>query len=175
MWVWSYFPIARSPMRRERGLLYQKTFFRNDDSNLIGKTLSLSMDNGRIGFGMTVTEVADYGSIQVLKGSWTDVVEKTGKLFSPLSSFNSLDEIGGFSFGSEIGPSTEPLFVTRQWLVAPHWSLALLTTILPAIWLYRWRRQRRLASIGHCPSCGYDLRASQGKCPECGEAIPAST
>ena len=48
--------------------------------------------------------------------------------------------------------------------------VALLTLILPTLWLWRWRRNRRLP--GHCPSCGYDLRASKGKCPECGKLIP---
>jgi hypothetical protein len=46
---------------------------------------------------------------------------------------------------------------------------ALLFAILPAIWLYRRHRARICSRIGHCPSCGYDLRATPGKCPECGK------
>ena len=43
--------------------------------------------------------------------------------------------------------------------------------VLPAIWFFdrrsAQRTKRRLAS-GHCPKCGYDLRATPDRCPECG-------
>jgi hypothetical protein len=53
-------------------------------------------------------------------------------------------------------------------LVAPHWSLALASAVMPAVWLFRWRRHRERPKAGVCRSCGYDLRATPERCPECG-------
>jgi hypothetical protein len=42
------------------------------------------------------------------------------------------------------------------------------TAIMPLAWICArwWRRRRR--KPGHCPECGYDLRATPDRCPECG-------
>jgi hypothetical protein len=54
----------------------------------------------------------------------------------------------------------------------PHWFLAPLFAILPALHLRSTLRSRRRNRAGHCPRCGYDLRATPERCPECG-AVPA--
>ncbi len=66
--------------------------------------------------------------------------------------------------------SDRPTRVERIVLV-PCWLAAFVLTILPAVWVARWRRRRsarRRLAAGLCPSCGYDLRESHGRCPECG-------
>ena len=52
-----------------------------------------------------------------------------------------------------------------------HFTMPVLLSILPFVWLFRWRKRRSLPD-NPCPSCGYDLTANTtGECPECGEAI----
>ena len=48
--------------------------------------------------------------------------------------------------------------------VIPHW-LGLAFAAPAAVMLMRRHGRRR---PGHCPTCGYDLRATPDRCPECG-------
>jgi hypothetical protein len=50
----------------------------------------------------------------------------------------------------------------------PHWFAVLVSGVLPTVWLIAHLRRARRAAAGHCPTCGYDLRASPDRCPECG-------
>jgi hypothetical protein len=56
----------------------------------------------------------------------------------------------------------------------PHWSLALLLAMPPALRFRAATRERRIRRAGHCPNCGYDLRATPDRCPECGAVPPAA-
>jgi len=67
----------------------------------------------------------------------------------------------GLGFKHYTGP-------THSSFLFPHWSAALLTVILPAVWITHWLLRVTQVKAGHCPTCGYDLRATPGRCPECG-------
>jgi hypothetical protein len=60
---------------------------------------------------------------------------------------------------------------TERYIDVPAWPITLLTTVLPVLFVLRYRLAARRRKIGRCPTCGYDLRASPDRCPECGTAV----
>jgi hypothetical protein len=62
-----------------------------------------------------------------------------------------------------------PLPRQSTWiLVVPWWFPTILAAALGITGLRMCLRRPR---TGHCPHCGYDLRASREQCPECGTPI----
>jgi hypothetical protein len=55
-------------------------------------------------------------------------------------------------------------------VVVPYWAVCAMPAVVPAVRLAHTLRRRRRRSLGLCPSCGYNLRATPDRCPECGTA-----
>jgi hypothetical protein len=95
-------------------------------------------------------------------------------LQQPLQSNERMTTWRGFTvFGAEWDAPN--LRIWHRGLRAPAWSLVV-ATALPPLWLtgrllLAWRRRRRRRMEGHCPACGYDLRATPDRCPECGREV----
>jgi hypothetical protein len=57
-------------------------------------------------------------------------------------------------------------------ILVPDWIPLVLLGFLPAFRFSRWFHRKRWLRSLHCPTCGYDVRASKDRCPECGTPIP---
>ena len=128
----------------------------------------------RSGVGLVSLNVSSFDSSQ-----WRTHEPPTQYLHSAFASRRHAKWVeSGYKTGVAgffLGRYREPVLKMTGWEVhCPHWFLLTLFASLPSIRFYRRLRHRRLALIGHCRKCGYDLRATPDRCPECG-AIPAPT
>jgi hypothetical protein len=57
-------------------------------------------------------------------------------------------------------------------LIVPDWFLFVALFLWPGLRLRRYVLVQRRLATGHCPHCGYDLRATPNRCPECGTITP---
>jgi hypothetical protein len=81
-----------------------------------------------------------------------------------------MDPFGGRSV--KPGAPPRPAATQRVWIVhLPDWAIALVSAVLPALYVRGFYRRRRSRREGRCRRCGYDLRASPDRCPECGAAV----
>jgi hypothetical protein len=61
-------------------------------------------------------------------------------------------------------------------VILPFWALTTVSALPPLVWLIRRVHSRaRRRRAGHCPACGYDLRATPDRCPECGNVVMSQT
>jgi hypothetical protein len=89
------------------------------------------------------------------------------KVYSSPTALKQVEAMAGLSHSSGRRDYGGP-----QRMAIPHAAMLLPPAVLPLLWAWHRRAERRRTSAGRCPSCGYDLRATPERCPECG-AVPA--
>ena len=122
-------------------------------------------------------ELARYWTRQMHKGpnySWHVLGALQPSALSGFSGPGKVVDRWGFLLRA-LYPKATPDFARKGWTVGlPFWFLAILLAVAPAIKLRLAFARRKSRRAGLCPTCGYDLRASQGRCPECGRSSPTT-
>ena len=99
---------------------------------------------------------------------WTHIPPHS---YSPPGPHGSMNNVHWLWFYH--GPFNGPAHVRTE-LIVRLWMIALLTSVVPVVWLWRWRLRCRTQwrrKNRWCTSCGYDLRATPERCPECGTVV----
>jgi hypothetical protein len=96
---------------------------------------------------------------------WAPVTSQTHQVLDTSDAPHWWNRLGFAVLRGGPGTSLAPSVVF--FVLIPHWSLAVLFAVLPALYLRAAIRSRRRLRIGLCPVCG----ATPGRCPECGAAV----
>ena len=98
----------------------------------------------------------------------------------PLNMFiGAAEESFGFAF-LWLNSDPTPRYLGHHGVIVciPFWAAAIVATSLSVAGcrsIQRHRRRLQRATVGLCPTCGYDLRGNvSGVCPECGDVAKAS-
>ncbi|HEY7117819.1 MAG TPA: hypothetical protein VH475_14620 [Tepidisphaeraceae bacterium] len=81
----------------------------------------------------------------------------------------------GFAWGEYPETFGHGMPATVQVIAVPLACLAVGLATPALLRVRAWRKRRVRGLAGHCPGCGYDLRATPDRCPECGTAPAAQT
>ena len=82
---------------------------------------------------------------------------------------------GQAGFGSRQSVTPWLIMAPYDAWVVPYWALAVVTGVVPAMWVLWFVRRVVRRRRGLCVRCGYDLRASTDRCPECGTIVKKKT
>ena len=137
-----------------------------------------NLQTGRGGAALTVGRFGWYtvpadGSIPV-----TDGTEWKWARLDPVAPLHGADTFWnrrgfGFDVARYEKEGNDEMSFTA--LYFPLWLPACLFAVTPGAWLAGRLRRRPRATGGHCPGCGYDLRATPHRCPECGSGGVTTT
>jgi hypothetical protein len=153
------------------------SYHRFDERGTGNDQFWVTVSNGRAQVELAVM-IGDDGIFQTCSGyspgpfkdsTWLeDFVQRRAETLGGRASIHSFLGFGLHSLRVE--DKQRDLSVTR-FVVVPHWFLALVFAILPALHVRSILRSRRYGP-GLCPACGYDLRATPDRCSECGTTHP---
>jgi hypothetical protein len=171
---------------RVSDLIYYTRWIDIDPMNIIEEGYQYSSANSGLSFAyryshMNFRSAAD--SVRVrgyLRGARMDGKFRTNWIYIPWRQYGGANGLGlretilGFRYVSQDSRDRSPSQpLNRSWIMTIPWPLPfLIFSILPAFALRRFiktRREARRRKLGHCLSCGYNLRQlTSSTCPECG-------
>ena len=131
--------------------------FSNDTASLKTRGLMVYADDGRLAL---VSRLYDHPTRTMPDQPWH---------LDSRRKFGAYNDVRWFRYSSKPGVIAGP--PARTDVVLRLWPLALLCSLLPAVWLVIYLRHQPVTGV--CRACGCQFRGNtSGACPRCGLQIP---